>query len=56
MQRASQPAVVINGAIAENFEILGQMPVFGLRIVKSIGHANALDWLLFNAIDNLRLG
>ena len=48
---AGEPSVVVDGAIAEDFEILRQMAVRRLRIVERIDHADALDRGLRRTVD-----
>src|SRR5208337_497379 len=54
--RRSNPAVVIDGAVAQHFEILSI--AFrrreGVGLVPRIGHAHALDRLLLDAVDRVR--
>ena len=55
VDRAGEPAVVIDRAVAGDLEILCEMPVLGLRIVERIHHAHALNRSLWRAVDGLRL-
>ena len=55
MARAGPPAVVIDGAAAEQLEILRGAPVLRLRIVEGVDHAHAFHRHLVDAVDPLRL-
>src|SRR5262245_60878825 len=56
MHGARQPAIVINGAVAEDFEILRGVPALHRRVGEGVGHADALDRSLGRAVDTLGLG
>ena len=49
------PAVMVDPAIAEHFEVLRSVARWRLRIAESVRHADALDRLLLDAVDGLRL-
>ena len=53
---ASHPTVVINGAAAHDFEILGEQPALGRRIVERIGETDAVDRVLLDAVHRARRG
>ena len=44
------PALVIDAAITEHFEVLSFVLVGRLGIVEAVQHADALDWVLLHAI------
>ena len=52
MYGSGKPTVVIDAAITEHFEVLHQMPVTGLRIIKRVGHADPFDRSLRNPINH----
>jgi hypothetical protein len=49
------PAVVVDGPVAEDLEVLRGVPVLRLRVVEGIGHADPLDGALLEPVDLLRL-
>jgi len=51
-----QPAVMVDRAIADDFEILGEMAVRRMRGVERIDHAHALHRHLLGPVDRLRIG
>src|SRR5882757_9113410 len=55
-RRVGVPAVVVDTAVGDHFEVLGRALRGCIRVglVKGIGHADAIDWLLLDAVDNLR--
>src|SRR5262249_49906365 len=46
------PAIVVDGPVAEHLEILRRVATLGLRLIEGIDHAHAFDWLLGQAIYN----
>ncbi len=54
-RRGRDPAVVIDGAIAEHLEVLRGVAGgrVGVRLVPCVHHARALDGALFDAVDRL---
>src|SRR3954466_15841898 len=56
MQTSGDPAVVIERAIAEHLEVLCDSSTRRILVVERIGHADALDRLLWHAVHFTRLG
>src|SRR5580698_8272986 len=50
------PALVVNTAVAEHLEVLRLVLLCSLCVVERISHADALDGMLLDAIDEDRLG
>src|SRR5262249_41884484 len=57
-RRAGDPAVVVDGAIAEHLEILRVALRRRVRVrsVEGVAHAHAFDWLLRDTVDHHRSG
>ncbi len=55
MNGASEPAFVVNAAVAEDVEVLGGVVFRGLGISERSQHRNAVHGLLLEAIHLLRL-
>ena len=55
-RRARQPAVVVDGAVAEHLEVLRGVPGrgVGVRLVPRVRHAHAVHGALLDAVDRLR--
>jgi hypothetical protein len=55
-RRAGVPAIAIYAAVGDHFEVLGLTLRRRIRIglVESVGHADAFDRLLLDAVDRLR--
>ncbi len=51
-----EPAVGVDGAVAEHLEVLRRVALRRLRVVERVDHAHALDRRLHGAVDALRLG
>ena len=47
---------MIDSSVGDHLEVLGVAGrgCVGVRLVKGIGHAHAVDWLLLDAVDQLR--
>ena len=56
MDGAGQPAVLVDRAIAEDFEVLRGVSARSLGVGERIGQAHAFDRSLDRSIDALRLG
>ena len=52
-ERARKPAIVINTAAAIIIEKLGRLLRWRRCIGKRVGHAHAVDWVLFEPVDDL---
>ena len=53
---AGQPAVVVDGAVAEDLEVLGRVPARRLGVREGVGQAHAFDGRLRRPVHALRLG
>ena len=55
-RRIGVPAVIVDAAVGDHFEVLGLALRWRVRIglVEGVGHADAFDRLLLDAIDRLR--
>ena len=53
-KRGRHPAVVVDAAAAHDLEILGVFHLLGLRIVEGVGKADAVEWVLRDAVDHAR--
>ena len=53
MKTRRDPAVVINGAVSQDFEILRSMSARNTGIVERIFHRSAMYWHLFDAVDKI---
>ena len=56
VNRAGEPAVGVDRAIAHDLEVLGLVGAGGVRIVERVDHAHALDRRLDDTVDALGLG
>ena len=50
MQCHGLPAILDDGTIAKQFEVLQTMPLRRRRVLERIGHADAVDRLLWHAV------
>src|ERR1700722_8413889 len=50
------PALMVDAAVAEHFEVLCLMLLGGLGIVERVTHADAFDRMLLHSVDEGRLG
>jgi hypothetical protein len=51
---ARPPAVVVDGAGADELEVLRRVPVLGVRVVEGVDHAHPIHRLLIDAVDARR--
>jgi hypothetical protein len=56
MYCGGEPAILIDPPIAGHLEVLRRTARWRLGIIKGVEHADALDGLLRDAVDDLRLG
>jgi len=56
MQRPRKPALVIDRAIAKHLEVLGRVPLFGVRIIECVQETGPFHRRLRCAINALRFG
>src|SRR6185437_1381605 len=55
MAATGNPSLIVNGSIAKHFEILDGACAVRVRLIKAVGHADALDWPLGNTVHDCRL-
>ena len=51
-----RPALVVEAAVVGELEVLHGVAVLGIGVVEAVGHADALDGCLGDAVDHRRLG
>src|SRR6185295_16366027 len=51
VQTPGDPAVVVERAVAEHLEVLGDSPAWCGLVAEGVGHADALDGLLRDTVD-----
>ena len=56
MNGPREPPVGVDGAVAEDLEVLGLVAALCLGVVEAVQHAYAFDRLLGRAVHDLRLG
>ncbi len=55
VDRAREPAFMVDGTVAGDLEVLRRMPLLRLAVVEAVDEARALDRDLLDAVDDLRL-
>src|SRR5688500_2729052 len=55
MDGAGKPAIVVDGPVAEDLEVLGGVAVRGLSVSEGIDHAHSFEWPLHCSVHALRL-